>query len=344
MKREEAYRVLGLHENATDNEVLEAFLKKVNRVEEFSQDDKEYMRKKRKELKLARDILLRKSTPGEGQDYTMKFESAEPDDELLRDAKQTAENLLEKGIEIEKYVTLEEEEFLAKIMDTDVAAEKEKIAKNDSEWTYEQILEIEVIQKHGVDSPEHKEYLESLSFEYSKNKNTQSTLTSKSPVGIMIALVVLFTYFWFFPIEAKEYSEYQDEFVAIDAHSEAYDYETYLDYSLQPQMKKYVDYLSETNYVDEEGRLIQLADALGIGEYYFVMEYNGTVKEEETVINETSDNEYGEALAELMDAPEFKDIAGALNVYSEKNILNYEDYLIFLTDVAENQTEAILAE
>ena len=47
MKREEAYRVLGLHENATDNEVLEAFLKKVNRVEEFSQDDKEYMRKKR---------------------------------------------------------------------------------------------------------------------------------------------------------------------------------------------------------------------------------------------------------------------------------------------------------
>lgn len=57
-------------------------------------------------------------------------------------------------------------------------------------------------------------------------------------------------------------------------------------------------------------------------------------------------DDYGNAtvIAMMMNPPDYTDIAGATNLYSDEVILNYADYLRFLGDVAEDQTEDIMGE
>ncbi len=57
-------------------------------------------------------------------------------------------------------------------------------------------------------------------------------------------------------------------------------------------------------------------------------------------------DDFGNAsmIAMLMNPPEYEEIAGALSLYSNEPIMDYADYLRFLADVAEDQTEDIMGE
>ena len=59
---------------------------------------------------------------------------------------------------------------------------------------------------------------------------------------------------------------------------------------------------------------------------------------------ETDDFGNAAMIAMLMNPPEFDEIAGGINLYSGEVILDYADYLRFLGDVAEMQTEEIMGE
>ena len=59
---------------------------------------------------------------------------------------------------------------------------------------------------------------------------------------------------------------------------------------------------------------------------------------------ETDDFGNAAMIAMLMNPPEYEEIAGAANLYSGEVILDYADYLRFLGDVAEMQTEEIMGE
>lgn len=57
-------------------------------------------------------------------------------------------------------------------------------------------------------------------------------------------------------------------------------------------------------------------------------------------------DDFGNAsmIAMLMNPPEYEEIAGSTNLYSDEVILDYADYLRFLADVAEKQTRDIMGE
>ena len=59
---------------------------------------------------------------------------------------------------------------------------------------------------------------------------------------------------------------------------------------------------------------------------------------------ETDDFGNAAMIAMLMNPPEYEEIAGGTNLYSGEVILDYADYLRFLGDVAEDQTEDIMGE
>ena len=59
---------------------------------------------------------------------------------------------------------------------------------------------------------------------------------------------------------------------------------------------------------------------------------------------ETDDFGNAAMIAMLMNPPEYEEIAGGTNLYSGEVILDYADYLRFLGDVAEMQTEEIMGE
>ena len=68
------------------------------------------------------------------------------------------------------------------------------------------------------------------------------------------------------------------------------------------------------------------------------MEYALTViTGEEDFYWENDDLTNARTLASLMNPPAFEEIAGAISLYSGEVILNYNDYLQFLCDVAEDQ-------
>ena len=54
-----------------------------------------------------------------------------------------------------------------------------------------------------------------------------------------------------------------------------------------------------------------------------------------------SDYEISQLLAEIMGAPAFEEVAGMTNKYSNELILDYGAYMIFLIDVADNQTDLV---
>ena len=56
---------------------------------------------------------------------------------------------------------------------------------------------------------------------------------------------------------------------------------------------------------------------------------------------EASDYEISQLLAEIMGAPAFEEVAGMTNKYSNELILDYGAYMIFLIDVADNQTDLV---
>ena len=59
---------------------------------------------------------------------------------------------------------------------------------------------------------------------------------------------------------------------------------------------------------------------------------------------ETDDFGNAAMIAMLINPPEYEEIAGGINLYSGEVILDYADYLRFLGDVAEMQTEEIMGE
>ena len=81
-----------------------------------------------------------------------------------------------------------------------------------------------------------------------------------------------------------------------------------------------------------------LSYALGIeGLSYGIDFYSGV----EDYYYRISDYEVSLMLAEMMGAPAFEDIAGMVNEYRGEAILDYRDYMVFLIDTAENQTDEI---
>ena len=57
---------------------------------------------------------------------------------------------------------------------------------------------------------------------------------------------------------------------------------------------------------------------------------------------ETDDFGNAAMMTLLMNPPEYEEIAGGINLYRDEVILDYADYLRFLADVAEDQTEAVM--
>ena len=81
-----------------------------------------------------------------------------------------------------------------------------------------------------------------------------------------------------------------------------------------------------------------LSYALGIeGLSYGIDFYSGV----EDYYYRISDYEVSLMLAEMMGAPAFEDIARMGNEYRGEAILDYRDYMVFLIDTAENQTDEI---
>lgn len=86
------------------------------------------------------------------------------------------------------------------------------------------------------------------------------------------------------------------------------------------------------------GLNIDLCSALDINN---LQDAIGWYMDDENYYYNVPDYEISQRLAEIMGAPVFEEVAGMTNKYSNELILDYGAYMIFLIDVADNQTDLV---
>lgn len=120
-----------------------------------------------------------------------------------------------------------------------------------------------------------------------------------------------------------------------------YDFESFLkkpenDYSDSIEWN-----ISDPDYCHLYFRGEQLATALGSTDFLGFMTY---MTGEEDPFLAYDDQDLIDMVANLINPPEFSDVAGKVSTFTDEVILTYDDYYGFLVDVANAQTDEICDE
>lgn len=119
-----------------------------------------------------------------------------------------------------------------------------------------------------------------------------------------------------------------------------YDYFGHLDLSEQDEFMNQVEWEpGRENQKELWGEMTDLAYYLGVPSTADAVWY---LTGNEDFYWESDDYGNASVLTLVMNPPEYEEIAGGTNLYSGEVILDYADYLRFLGDVAEQQTEEVM--
>lgn len=322
------YRLLGVHEDATDAQIREAYEEKLQKLKgDDYADDPEYVRRKTAEVKNAYSVLTGKDAPATKAQREARFER-------LKDALDQGED----GVETLK----------AKL----------RRAANDVEDVDERRESTEqeggtggkrVVYTYGGTNAQNR----------SKSKMTKGKIVTICIVlwiafGI-ISAVIDFAAIDFSSVEddtgtdnARVYDtmtiETVDNILKIGG---AYDYEGHLN---DKKIEKNLDRVTwSAEDADEEAageQMFLLLDAFYCPRYDEAIDYMAEAYGDGSAGFYEENDDYTCMLMVLycIDAPSYESVAGMTNTYRDEAILTYTDYFHFIVDVAEAQTDALLEE
>lgn len=119
-----------------------------------------------------------------------------------------------------------------------------------------------------------------------------------------------------------------------------FDFEEMIDRSTQEEYEDLIEWeISEETHDQIWGGMTFLASALGLEDN---AEAVACITGDDEFYWEEDDLQCAQAIASIMNPPEYEKLAGCTNLYTDTIILNYSDYLWFLESVAEEQTDKLI--
>ena len=336
MDNREYYRLLGLREGATREQIDNAYKDKMQKLKSADYaDDPDYITKRTMRLRHAYSVLTGSSAPATREQKEARFER-------LKDALDGGEDTINDARE----ALQKKFRHIKRDRSEDREDQEEKgtssVRKSSGKTAY----------RLGEDG--------TASRQWNRNKGTSGgakgikifvivvvAVIAISMIGTLAELV--FSIFsdssYDYYDDYDDYDDYDTEEYIQEVHdavdyiysvNSEYDFSRLLDTSEQEANQDQIEWTaSDDTYAEMWDCAFDLTYALGIYSMSDAVEY---ITGDPDYYWEHDDLENALVLAGVMDPPSFEEVAGAVDLYSNATILDYGDYFRFLTSVAENQT------
>ncbi|MGN1413884.1 MAG: J domain-containing protein [Anaerovoracaceae bacterium] len=319
MDKKPYYRLLGLTEGATAAQIKDAYEKKMHKLrsDDYA-DDPEYVARKIQEVRHAYSVLTGGAAPATRAQKEARFEKWKDAQDEGEDAIREAKKAFRTGAS--KLKALGHDAVCD--LDDEAAEKGSRVFQSGSGG-----------RKKTYYAPH----------ERGAKKEGQNQLRSKIIAvavvlflgsGILSTCTELITDSFNEPVPEIQLEE-SEMIEIIQQKADEIDYDTCLDFS---DYEAFADQI-EWELSDETAEALfdntqELAWSMGL---YDVESAVTAITGDENFYWENDDLTNARTLASLMNPPAFEEIAGAISWYSGEVILNYNDYLQFLCDVAEDQ-------
>lgn len=333
MDNREYYRILGLREDATREQIEKAYKEKARKLksEDYS-DDPEYVAKRTAKLRHAYNVLTGSSAPVTREQKEARFER-------LKDALDGGEDTMAEARE-------EFEKKFKQLKSKVSPREREREERRDSGHIYRtQNNRGQTVIRLGEEETAAKRTNFGRA-RYSSGSGKKAALIV-TIVIIGISILSSLTPVMMNSFYDDDYTDYdydsqdyiEEVHKAVDyiySINSEYNFERVLDTSEQEENLQQVEW-EATDEVYEQlwDCTYDLTDALQIYSMSDAVEY---ITGDVDYYWEHDDLENGLVLASVMNPPSFEEVAGAVDIYSNEAILDYIDYFHFLLNVAEGQT------
>ena len=351
MDKRHYYRILGLSEGATAAQIKQAYSKQMTKLKSPDYaDDPEYVARKMDQIRHAYSVLVGGAAPATKAQKEARFEK-------WKDAEDAGEDGIEKlKRKFERHVKKCEPE-------TDLSAGLE-----DLKAMLGGVLGGEAFEDRGTERSGNRTkktvHLPREERRKSSDENRNTKLAKiivicvigfslfSSVITACGALIMNIADELSYDMATPEYAvqevpaegvldpEVENWMDHIVKNCHLYDFYGNLDLGEQSSYMNQIEWEPGEETKDEIwSAMTDLAYYLGI---YSNSDITWYLTGDENFYWETDDFGNAAMMTLLMNPPEYEEIAGGINLYRDEVILDYADYLRFLADVAEDQTEAVM--
>ena len=351
------YRLLGLREDATPQQIKDAYTQKVRKLKSDDYaDDPEYVERKLAEVRHAYGVLTGSAAPVTRAQKEAGFERWKDAMDGGEDAIKEAKKALRKGS-----ASLSS---LGSSLGGALGGGKQR-QRDDEGGSRKQAAGAQGGMRlngrsqsgTGKQSGQPKTYYAP----HEAGSRRQTDRKKKNVLVIVVAAVIFLNVFMSlivsgcnavfdafdndvsFSYNTPEGSVDEDTKERVEALYEVaglYDFDGFLDASERDDYADQVEWeISDDTYQQIWGNMTDLAYDLGLYSNSEAIEY---ITGDEDFYWENDDLTNGLMMASVMEPPEFEDVAGCTNLYTDEVILDYSGYFRFLQNVAEDQTNELI--
>lgn len=369
MDKKPYYRMLGLNEGATAAQIKDAYEKKIHKLrsDDYA-DDPEYVARKLGEVKYAYSVLTGSAAPASKAQKKARFEKwkdvQDSGEDAIQEAKKMfrvgASKLKSLGHDVVCDLDEEAEEKGSRVFQRASAksgsAGSEGSGNNRNTGSGSNVRTGSGRSRAGTGSGGKRKKTYYSPDERGARENSQTRLRVKLAFGAIVLvlgsgllgscvdLVSDLTADVGNPDQVQEVqtADVRERVEQVWASADQFDFESHLDFST---CEEYTDQVEWEPGDDTMGALwshmTDLAWYLG---FYDNAEALAYITGEEDFYWDNDDLTNALTMAVVMDPPDFEAVAGAKNLYTDEIILNYDDYICFLRDIAEDQIGQVVPE
>ena len=351
MDKRHYYRILGLSEGATAAQIKQAYSKQMTKLKSPDYaDDPEYVARKMDQIRHAYSVLVGGAAPATKAQKEARFEK-------WKDAEDAGEDGIEKlKRKFERHVKTCEPE-------TDLAAGLE-----DLKTMIGGVLGGEAFEDRGTERSGNRTKKTVHLPRDERRKSNDENRNAKLAKIIVICVIGFSLFSSVITACGALIMNIADELSYDMATPEYAVQEVPAEGVLDPEVENWMDHIvknchlydfygnlnlgEQSSYTDQiewepgEKTKDEIWSAMTDLAYYLGIYSNSDITwyltGDENFYWETDDFGNAAMMAMLMNPPEYEEIAGGINLYRDEVILDYADYLRFLADVAEDQTEAVM--
>ena len=348
MDKKPYYRLLGLTEGATAAQIKDAYEKKMHKLrsDDYA-DDPEYVARKTREVRHAYSVLTGGAAPATRAQKEARFErwkdAQDGGEDAIREAKKAfrvgTSKLKAFGHDAVCDLDEEAEERGSRVFRRAEAGNEETGAFRSTGGSKGRNRTGNVNRKKTYYAP-HERGAKKEGQNQLRNKIIAVAVVLFLGSGILNTCTQLISETVSNPmpeiqIEPAAETEQNERIGIIQEKANAIDYDSCLDFSDYEAFANQIEWKLSDDTADKLfDNTQELVWSMGL---YDMESALTAITGDESFYWENDDLTNAQALAALMNPPAFEEIAGAKNGYSGEVILNYNDYLQFLCDVAEDQ-------
>lgn len=358
MDKKPYYRMLGLGEGATEAQIKDAYEKKIHKLrsDDYA-DDPEYVARKLGEVKYAYSVLTGSAAPASKAQKKARFEKWKDVQDSGEDAIQEAKKVLRVGASKLKSIGHDA------VCDLDEEAEEKgsrvfqrASAKSSSTGGGKSRSAGSAGSGTGTGSGGKRKKTYYSPDERGARENSRTQLRMKLGIGAVILVLgsgllgSCVNLVSDLTADVGNHDQVQEVQTAdvwerveqVWAGADQFDFESYLDFSTCEEYTDQVEWEPGDDTMEALwSHMTDLAWYLG---FYDNAEALAYITGDEDFYWDNDDLTNALTMAAVMNPPEFGTIAGATNLYTDEIILDYDDYICFLRDIAEDQIGQVAPE